>query len=67
MKFKARLFSTQEPASDSSMISANVAEEFFASEKFKQALADRRLLEHLHMLLEICRLVKIIIPLLPKP
>ena len=43
MRFKARLFSTQEPASDSSMIPARVAEEFFASEKFKQALEDRRL------------------------
>lgn len=43
MRFKARLFSTQEPASDSSMIPARIAEEFFASEKFKQALEDRRL------------------------
>ena len=58
MKFKARLFSTQEPASDSSMISANVAEEFFASEKFKQALADRRLfgtLTHAARNLQACK------------
>lgn len=43
MKFKARIFSTQEPASDSSRISARVAQEFFASEGFKQALKDRKL------------------------
>ena len=58
MKFKARLFSTQEPASDSSMISAKIAQEFFASEKFKQALADRRLfgtLTHIARNLQACK------------
>lgn len=43
MKFKAKIFSTQEPAADSSRISARVAQEFFASEGFKQALKDRKL------------------------
>jgi len=58
MKFKARLFSTQEPASDSSMISAKIAQEYFASEKFKKALEDRRLfgtLTHMARNLQACK------------
>lgn len=58
MRFKARLFSTQEPAADSSMISAKVAQEYFASEKFKQALKDRKLfgtLTHMARNLQACK------------
>jgi len=58
MRFKARLFSTQEPAADSSMISAKVAQEYFASEKFKQALRDRKLfgtLTHMARNLQACK------------
>lgn len=43
MKFTAKLFSTMLPASDSSMIPRDVAESFFSSQEFKQALEDRKL------------------------
>lgn len=43
MKFTAKLFSTMLPASDGSMIPYDVAESFFNSQEFKQALKDRKL------------------------
>lgn len=43
MKFTAKLFSTMLPASDGSMIPHDVAESFFNSQEFKQALKDRKL------------------------
>lgn len=45
MKFIAKLFNVNGiPASDSSIIERRVAEEYFASDKFKQDLKDRKLL-----------------------
>ena len=43
MKFTAKLFSTMLPASDGSMIPYDVAESFFNSQEFKEALKDRKL------------------------
>lgn len=43
MKFTAKLFSTMLPSSDGSMIPHDVAESFFNSQEFKQALKDRKL------------------------
>ena len=66
MKFKARIFSTQEPASDSSRISARVAQEFFASEGFKQALKDRKLFGTLSHLARNLQASKMYTPALAK-
>lgn len=43
MKFTAKLFSTILPASDGSLISRDVAETFFNSQEFKEALEARKL------------------------
>ena len=43
MKFTAKLFSTTLPASDGSLISREVAESFFNSQEFKEALESRKL------------------------
>lgn len=43
MKFTAKLFSTVLPASDGSMITRDVAESFFNSQEFKEALESRKL------------------------